>query len=116
MLEAKESVKGKCARRDSVEQMSIDTPTLIHPRPKLQNVQKIYGYTQILIHPRQKIAFTQMLTYPLMHNVKNLHEYIQIDSSTSQSLIVKKITQILSGIETSTRYNIWQNKLHCHVF
>ena len=51
-----------------------------------------------------------------MHYVKNLHEYTQIDLSTSQSFIVKKNTQILSGIETSTRYNIWQNKLHCHVF
>ena len=40
VLEANESVKGKCARRDSVEQMSIDTPTLIHPRPELQNVKK----------------------------------------------------------------------------
>ena len=50
-----------------------------------------------------------------MHNVKNLHEYTQIDLSTSQSFIVKKNTQILSGIETSTRYNIWQNKLHYHV-
>ena len=56
MLEAKESVKGKCARRDSVEQMSIDTPTLIHPRPELQNVKRN----------------TDVHIPTLMHNVKNL--------------------------------------------
>ena len=74
VLEAKESVKGKCARRDSVEQMSIDTPTLIHPRPELQNVKKITRiYSDIDTHidtsTSKNYIYSDVDIPTLMHNV-----------------------------------------------
>ena len=91
MLEAKESVKGKCARRDSVEQMSIDTPTLIHPRPELQNVKKITRiYSDIDTSTSKNYIYSDVDVPKWMHNVTNLHVYTQIDTSTAQSFIVKK--------------------------
>ena len=58
-----------------------------------------------------------MLTYPNGCIMSQIYTYIlRLIHPRPRVLLSKKITQILSDIEISTIYNIWQNKLHCHLF